>query len=116
MKFAIEKTISYCHKDRVRICKRKESYFKDLSNNNSLYDVQYMLVILIKTTEDFKLEETFNIVSNTDSIQYRPKGIFKNSKGYYYKDSNKKVKYLTQEESDQLLVYCTSSLKYINEL
>lgn len=112
MKFAIERTISYTHKDRVKICTKQEDYFK----NNSSYEVRYMLVALIKTTEDFDLENNFNIVSITDSIQYRPKAIFGNSKGYFYKGTDKKIKYLTQEETDQLLAYIISALIHINEL
>lgn len=96
MKFGIERTIGHVHKDRFKICTKEEKYFKNLEH---LRDVKYMLVTLIKTTEDFNLEANFNIVNSTDSLQYRPKAIFENKKGFFfYKSTDKKTKYLSKEE------------------
>lgn len=107
MKFAIERTISYTHKDRVKILTADEDYF----NQGNNWAVKYMAVALIKVTSDFDLEKKFNIIGDTDSVQYRPKGIFKNSKGYFIK--NKKTVYLTDDEVADLLKYITKAKKHI---
>ena len=92
MRFAVNRTISYTNDDRVLILERDEPYFID----GGLSSVKYLCCALIEVTRDWKDDEEFPIVSDTDSIQIRPKSIFKSSKGYYYKSG--KTIYLTDGE------------------
>jgi len=111
MKFCIEKTIHYTSEDRVKITTKKEHYF----NDEHIWDVKYMCNALIKTTEDFDINNTFPIVSDTCSIQIRPKGIFASKKGYFYKGTNKERVYLKKEEVDDMLLFINKSIKFLNE-
>lgn len=104
MKFAVNKTISYTNDDRVLIFERNEDYF----NNSYVRLVKYLICGLIEVTRDWNDDDEFPIVSDTDSVQIRPKSIFKSSKGYYYKNSsgrNKSAKtvYLTESEVNEML-------------
>lgn len=97
MKFAVNRTISYTSDDRVLIFEKNEKYISTVDN---LFQVKYLCCALIEVTRDWKDDDEFPIVSDTDSIQIRPKGIFKSSKGYYYKSG--KTIYLTDEEVNQM--------------
>lgn len=45
----------------------------------------FLVCCIIKTTQDFKLgTDEIQVCRDTDSIQYRPKGIHKNTKGCFY--------------------------------
>lgn len=96
MRFAVNRTISYTNDDRVLILERDEPYFID----GRLSSVKYLCCALIEVTRDWEDDEEFPIVSDTDSIQIRPKGIFKSSKGYYYKSG--KTIYLTDGEVSEM--------------
>lgn len=97
MKFAANRTLEYTSKDRFLIVEREEKYYR---NDDNLRLVRYFCCALIEVTRDWKEDDEFPIVSDTDSIQIRPKAIFKSSKGYYYK-SNKTV-YLTGDEVKEM--------------
>ena len=112
MKFCIEKTISYTNVDRVKITTKKEDYFE----RNTLYNVNYMCNVLIKVTEDFNIEHQFPIVSDTCSIQIRPKGIFKSNKGYFYKGNDKQRVYLSKEEELKMINYIEKAKNYIEAI
>lgn len=47
--------------------------------------IAYLLVIA-----DFDQDYDFNIIYNTESVQIRPKAIYKNDKGYYKKVDGKR--------------------------
>lgn len=97
MKFAANRTISYTNDDRVLILQREEKYFR---NSDKLTSVKYLCCALIEVTRDWKDDDEFPVVSDTDSIQIRPKAIFKSSKGYYYKSG--KTIYLTGDEVKEM--------------
>jgi hypothetical protein len=106
MKFIINKEVSYTHEDRVRILKRQEAFtntYSDGRKSEHTWEVTYLCNAVIKVTNDWNIEDEFSIVSDTDSIQYRPKGIFGNKKGYFYKNGG--TIYLTKEEVDEMLLF-----------
>jgi len=112
MKFCIERTIAYTNQERVIITTKKEDYFE----RGYEYDVKYMCNAIIETTRDFNLDEKFPIVSDTDSIQIRPKGIFRSNKGYFYKGSNKERVYLNKIEEMQMYDYILKAKIYLKDL
>ena len=74
----------------------------------SIYNSKDRVVLYSKDGYDFTLgylnktatfddAQGFLIMSEQDSIQIRPKAIYKNDKGYYVKTDNKK-RYLSSEE------------------
>lgn len=107
MKFIINKTIHYTQEDRVEILKREEDYFE----NGTTMTVKYLCNAVICVTKDWNPDDDFSIISDTDSIQYRPKGIFKSSKGYFYK--NKGTVYLTNIEVEEMFNFILSAKKYL---
>jgi len=108
MKFAANRTIGYTNDDRVLILQREEQY---LSTSDRLTSVKYLCCALIEVTRDWMDDDEFPIVSDTDSIQIRPKGIFKSSKGHYYKSG--KTIYLTDEEVNQMNEFIN---KFLNKI
>lgn len=50
---------------------------------------------------DFDMNDEYKIIYNTDSIQIRPKAVYKNEKGYYKKVDNKRV-YINKEEVEEI--------------
>ena len=108
MKFAANRTLEYTSKDRFLIVEREEKYYR---NDDSLRLVRYFCCALIEVTRDWKEDDKFPVVSDTDSIQIRPKAIFKSPKGYYYK-SNKTV-YLTDVEVEQMNQFINNFLKQL---
>lgn len=107
MKFIINKTIQYTQEDRVEILSREEDYFK----NGVERTVKYLCNAVICVTKDWNPDDDFSLVQDTDSIQYRPKGIFKNSKGFYYK--NKGTQYLTDLEKEEMFNFILAAKKYL---
>jgi hypothetical protein len=63
-----------------------------------------ILAVLCVTTDEVKLfDKTYvKMKSETDSFQIRPKRLFCNKKGYYFKNSLKRIQYLTVEDIDRL--------------
>lgn len=108
MKFIINKEISYTHEDRICILKRHEDYFK----RGDTIEVKYLCNAVIMVTKDWNIDTKFSIVDDTASIQYRPKGIFRNKKGFYYK--NKGTVYLNKDEVDEMFQYMSEALEYLN--
>ena len=62
-----------------------------------------ILAVLCVTTDEVKLfdESYVKMKSETDSFQIRPKRLFWNKKGYYFKNSLKRLQYLTKEDIDR---------------
>ena len=52
------------------------------------------------TMGTFDISTPYKILYNTDSIQIRPKAIYKNNKGYYKKVDNKMVYFTTEVVND----------------
>jgi len=114
MKFIINKEVGYNHKDRVCIFKRDEKYtstYRDGRTTENSWLVNYFCNAVINVTKDWNYEDKFSIVSDTDSIQYRPKAIFRNSKGYFYKSG--KAIYLTKEEIEEMFLFIIEAKTYI---
>lgn len=86
MKFIILKSY-YASEDRV-ILKEK---FKTGSS------LKATLGYLLKMGTFNENDEVLVLSEDTDSVQIRPKAIYKNNKGYYIKQDNKRV-YLTNTE------------------
>jgi len=108
MKFIIVKEIGYTNDDRVVILKREEDYFK----HGHTTEVKYLCNVVVMVTKDWNYDTKFSIVDDTASIQYRPKGIFRNKKGFYYK--NKGTVYLSNDEVEEMLLYMSEALEYLN--
>lgn len=51
--------------------------------------------------EDFDMNDEYKIIYNTDSIQIRPKAIYKNKDGYYRKKDNKRF-YFDKTEVERI--------------
>lgn len=96
MKFAVNRTIA-TSQDRVLIIEREELYH---SHHTETSQVKYYCCALIEVTRDWPALALYPIVKDTDSIQIRPKAIYRNSTGYYYK--NKINQYLTPTEIDSM--------------
>lgn len=111
MKFCIEETIHYTNVDRVKIVTIKRNYF----NDEYQWDVKYMCNVLIEITKDFDIREYFPIVSDTCSVQIRPKGLFKTNKGYFYKGANKERVYLTKNEEVEMLDYIEKAKVFLKD-
>lgn len=60
-------------------------------------DEQLFVCAMVKVTEDFKEDGLTVLTSDTDSIQIRPKQLFCNTKGYYYKLHGKNI-YVDKDE------------------
>lgn len=78
MKFIILKS-HYMSKDRIILKEKIDKY-------NATATLGYLLEF-----STFKPSEDILILSeDTDSVQIRPKAIYKNNKGYYIKQNNKR--------------------------
>jgi hypothetical protein len=84
----------YPGKDRMIIGKiDKESYENDIC-----------LAVLVIVIEDFKPNELINdVLRETDSYQIRPKALYKNTRGVFFKDE-KERRYLTLQEKIDLRI------------
>ena len=65
--------------------------------------------------EDFKEDDEYNVLRNTDSIQIRPKAIYKNKKGYYKKINGKRV-YFKGKEITEIENTIQKFQKYLQEV
>lgn len=70
-------------KDKVILGKIKRSF----DNNYDTVTLAYLKTVI----EDFNQSDQYIIIRNTESIQIRPKAIYKDNNGYYRKEDNKKV-------------------------
>lgn len=75
--------------------------------DNHKISIAYLIEI-----RDFDFNDEYNILYNTDSIQIRPKAIYKNNKGYYKKENNKRV-YFNEEESKKIVKSIEKFTKYL---
>lgn len=101
MKFALNIEYgNHNNKDRVTAFDGLYQYFN--SNNEKKVHCKFHVNAIIKTTIDFDVNsDMIQIVSDSSSVQYRPKGLHKNTKGVFYKLNGKPI-YLDQKESYEL--------------
>ena len=94
MKFVMIKEYDHdLSKDKVIVGEITEQYDGQYEDGRKFtstlkykISIAYLLVIA-----DFDQDYDFNIIHNTESVQIRPKAIYKNDKGYYKKVDNKRV-------------------------
>ena len=104
MKFVMIKEYDYnVSKDKVIIGEIKENdigYYENGESYESTLNHKVSIAYLLNIG-DFDLNNEFNIILNTYSIQIRPKAIYKNNKGYYKKVDNKRI-YFNNEETIEI--------------
>lgn len=91
MKFIILKS-NYISKDRIVL---KEKCY--------LYNANATLGYLLKMGTFNENDDILVLSENTDSIQIRPKAIYKNNKGYYIKQDNKRIFLDNIEEIENII-------------
>lgn len=77
-------------------------------------DEQLFVCAMVKVTEVFKEDGLTVLTSDTDSIQIRPKQLFKNTKGYYYKLGSSR-EYVKTEAVEEFLSDISKKEAVINE-
>lgn len=77
-------------------------------------DEQLFVCAMVKVTEDFKEDGLTVLTSDTDSIQIRPKQLFCNTKGYYYKLGSSRV-YVRTSDVEEFLFDISKKEVMINE-
>lgn len=89
----------------------KCNYESTYEHWNGIYDYYNVMVVcaLVNVTKDFdpNSDDLIEIDSDTDSYQIRPKLIYKDKKGYFYKPHGKVVRF-KKEDVEQLIKF----LKY----
>lgn len=105
MKFIILKS-HYMSKDRIILRKKIDKY-------NATATLGYLLEMGTFNKND----DVLILSEDTDSIQIRPKAIYKNSKGYYIKEDNKRKYIQNEEEIESYIKYFKNRLegRYIKE-
>lgn len=100
MKFVMIKEYDYnVSKDKVIIGEISENctgYYENGKPYESLLTHKISIAYLLELG-DFDLNNEYNIILNTYSIQIRPKAIYKNNKGYYKKVDNKRIYFNNKE-------------------
>ena len=91
MKFIILKS-HYISKDRIVL---KEKCY--------LYNANATLGYLLKMGTFNENDDILVLSENTDSIQIRPKAIYKNNNGYYIKQDNKRIFLDNIEEIENII-------------
>ena len=83
MKFVMVRDYSHdLSKDKVIIGKVRKTYMEGFESVTLAY---------LKKIGDFDENDKYILVRNTESVQIRPKAIYRNSKGYYILEDNKRV-------------------------
>lgn len=62
----------------------------------------------------FNENEEYNVLLNTDSVQIRPKAIYKNDQGYYRKEDGKRL-YLGDEHTEEVENAIEKFQEYLKE-
>lgn len=113
MKFALNTEYGNHNSDkRVTAFTGLYNYFR----NRDKVECKFHVNALILTTKDFEIEsDNIQLVSDSCSVQYRPKGLHKNTKGIFYKMDGKPV-YLDGEEKEELRIFierCVAQKEFI---
>lgn len=99
MKFALNMEYGNRNsKDRVTAFISPYDYF----NNGNKKDCKFNVNALILTTKEFDIDSNeVQIVTDSCSMQYRPKGLHSNTKGIFYKINGRPI-YLDEKEVFEL--------------
>ncbi len=101
-------------KDKVIIGEIVRDYYimkKPSSTKRSTYKIS---LAYLSKMGSFKEDEEYNLLINTDSVQIRPKAIYKNDQGYYRKEEGKRL-YLGDEHVKEVEQAIEKFKKYIEE-
>lgn len=77
--------------------------------DNHKISISYLIEL-----RDFDIDDNYTIIYNTYSIQIRPNAIYKNNKGYYKKENNKRV-YFNEKEVKEIELQINKFKKYLEE-
>ncbi len=100
MQFVMIKDFSWdLSKDKVIIGKLKD---------DTTITLAYLLVIA-----EFDKDYEYNIIYNHESVQIRPKAIYRNDKGYYKKIDGKRI-YCNEKEVREIVLAINKFRKYLN--
>lgn len=117
MKFAMIREYSWdLSKDKIILGEINKSYiahFTDGTSKPSKLQYKISIAYLLKMGS-FDENNEYNILVNTDSIQIRPKAIYKNEKGYYKKDDGKRV-FFNEDEVKEIEESIDKFKKYIKD-
>lgn len=101
-------------KDKIIIGEIIRDYYimkKPSSTKRSIYKIS---LAYLSKMGSFKEDEEYNLLINTDSVQIRPKAIYKNDQGYYRKEDGKRL-YLGDEHVKEVEQAIEKFKKYIEE-
>lgn len=114
MKFALNIEYgNYNSKDRVLVFEGEINYF---TNGSDLSLCKFHINALVETTKDFDINsDEIQFVGDSCSVQIRPKGIHKNSIGYFYKLKSTRV-YLKPNEVDEMNAFIDRCVSQKDEL
>lgn len=101
-------------KDKIIIGEIVRDYYimeKPSSTRRSTYKIS---LAYLSKMGSFKEDEEYNLLINTDSVQIRPKAIYKNDQGYYRKEDGKRL-YLGDEHVKEVEQAIEKFKKYIEE-
>lgn len=106
MKFVMVRDYSHdLSKDKVIIGKARKTYMEGYESVTLAY---------LKKMGDFNENDKYILVRNTDSVQIRPKAIYKNNKGYYILENNKRVYLDNIKEIEKAIQDLSLHLSLIN--
>lgn len=100
MKFVLN--VEYGNYNNINRVTAFEGLYPYFTKKEKKVNCKFHVNAIIKTTIDFDINsDMIQIVSDSCSVQYRPKGLHKNTKGVFYKLNGKPV-YLDQKELYEL--------------
>lgn len=107
MKFVmLEDSSTYMNNERVILC---DTFVDKRHSWKNTISLGYLLRIA-----DFDENYEFNIIDDTESVQLRPKAIYKTNKGYYKKLDNKRI-YFNEEEVKEIEEAIIKYKNYLEE-
>ena len=107
MKFVmLEDSSTFMNNERVVL---SNSFVNKKYNWINTISLGYLLRIA-----DFDENYEFNIIDDTESVQLRPKAIYKTNKGYYKKLDNKRV-YFNEDEVKEIEEAIAKYKNYLKE-
>jgi predicted GH43/DUF377 family glycosyl hydrolase len=94
----------------IRDCKsnlKKDRFIINYDTKSEMYNIATLG--LLEESKDFNLKDEIIVCENFDSYQLRPKALYKNNKGIYYKKSinrgylkKQEIYYLDEKEIKEL--------------
>lgn len=108
MKFVMIRDYNHdLSKDKVIIGKIRKTYMEGYESVTLAY---------LKRIEDFNENDKYIIIRNTESIQIRPKAIYRNNKGYYILEDNKRIYLDNIKEIETAINKFSLHLSLVNSL